>query len=106
MADAGDAVEVFWVALQRAVDGIECEIEEKRLIGVRLDESDGFAREGIGQVFLFRRRCQIPPDGPLEWNHRTRVVGNRRVGRRNEAVGPFEETKKLVEAAFGRTEAR
>jgi len=72
------------VGLHLRVHGVEGQVEEERLALVPLDETDGFAAEGVGEVLLFIGLLRPAEDAFV-----------------SEIVVPAtEEAKKLVEAAL------
>ena len=52
-------------SLKGTVHGIVGDIEEERLVLVAVDKVDGFARDGVGKVFLFLDRLTAATIGLL-----------------------------------------
>src|SRR5437773_11562304 len=63
MPSAGDvreAIEVFRRRRQRRVDGVERQVEEKRLGPMAVDEGHRLAPEGDGEVIVLASRISFP----------------------------------------------
>ncbi len=56
------AVLIPFGALHGRVYGVVGKVQEKRLAGVLLDEGDGLAGKGVGQVFLLIHRLGAAQD--------------------------------------------
>ena len=52
IVDVGESLHVLVRALKRTVNGIIRQIQEEGFVRVAVDEVNGFAREGVGQVFV------------------------------------------------------
>ena len=61
--DVGKTLHVGVRPLQRTVDGVVCQVQQKRSLLVTIDEVDGFAGECVGQVLPFVDGLPVAEDG-------------------------------------------